>query len=149
MVEIDNLPAELKEECLFCCWRYEDRDGKRTKVPYNPKTGGRAQGLSRKFRSHAAATGDMDARHPFMRSQKRLMKFKVDCPAGTGNRPSGRGIDGDAGQHGALLLERRRSSSLVTAETIVVEAPAVAAESPIRSAAHIPITVRTRHRAVF
>ena len=43
MVEIDNLPAELKEECLFCCWRYEDRDGKRTKVPYNPKTGGRAQ----------------------------------------------------------------------------------------------------------
>ena len=43
MVEIDNLPAVLKEECLFCCWRYEDRNGKRTKVPYNPKTGGRAQ----------------------------------------------------------------------------------------------------------
>lgn len=43
MVEINNLPAMLKEECLFCCWRYEDRGGKRTKVPYNPKTGGRAQ----------------------------------------------------------------------------------------------------------
>ena len=39
----DNLPAKLRENGLFCCWRYEDRGGKRTKVPYNPKTGGRAQ----------------------------------------------------------------------------------------------------------
>lgn len=39
----DNLPAELRENGLFCCWRYEDRSGKRTKVPYNPRTQGRAQ----------------------------------------------------------------------------------------------------------
>ena len=39
----DNLPAELRETGLFCCWRYEDRNGKRTKVPYNPRTQGRAQ----------------------------------------------------------------------------------------------------------
>lgn len=43
MIQIDNLPAALRESGLFCCWRYEERDGKRTKVPYNPKTGGRAQ----------------------------------------------------------------------------------------------------------
>lgn len=39
----DNLPPELRETGLFCCWRYEDRNGKRTKVPYNPRTRGRAQ----------------------------------------------------------------------------------------------------------
>lgn len=43
MIQIENLPATLRENGLFCCWRYEERDGKRTKVPYNPKTGGRAQ----------------------------------------------------------------------------------------------------------
>ena len=39
----NNLPPSLLKEGLFCCWRYEDRDGKPTKVPYNPRTGGRAQ----------------------------------------------------------------------------------------------------------
>lgn len=43
MTEINNLPAALRENALFCCWRYEERDGRRTKVPYNPRTGGRAQ----------------------------------------------------------------------------------------------------------
>lgn len=43
MILSANLPAALRENGLFCCWRYEERDGKRTKVPYNPKTGGRAQ----------------------------------------------------------------------------------------------------------
>lgn len=43
MTEINNLPAALRERALFCCWRYEERDGRRTKVPYNPRTGGRAQ----------------------------------------------------------------------------------------------------------
>lgn len=42
-VQTDNLPAKLRESGLFCCWRYEERDGRRTKVPYNPRTGGRAQ----------------------------------------------------------------------------------------------------------
>ena len=45
MVQPDNLPAQLKERGLFCCWKYEHRDGsdKPTKVPYNPRTGGKAQ----------------------------------------------------------------------------------------------------------
>lgn len=45
MIEIDNLPAALRERGLFCCWRYEQRKGsdKPTKVPYNPRTEGRAQ----------------------------------------------------------------------------------------------------------
>ena len=40
---IDSLPAKLRESGLFCCWRYEERDGRQTKVPYNPRTGGKAQ----------------------------------------------------------------------------------------------------------
>lgn len=43
MTKIENLPAELRETGLFCCWRYEQRGDKRTKVPFNPRTGGRAQ----------------------------------------------------------------------------------------------------------
>lgn len=38
-----NLPEQLKRQGLFCCWRYEQRQNKPTKVPYNPRTGGRAQ----------------------------------------------------------------------------------------------------------
>ena len=43
MTQSENLPAKLRETGLFCCWRYEQRDGKRTKVPYNPRTRGKAQ----------------------------------------------------------------------------------------------------------
>lgn len=45
MVKIENLPAKLRETGLFCCWRYEEGAGdkKPRKVPYNPRTGGRAQ----------------------------------------------------------------------------------------------------------
>lgn len=43
MTIIDNLPADLREHGLFCCWRYEERNGRETKVPYNPRTGGMAQ----------------------------------------------------------------------------------------------------------
>lgn len=42
MTNIKNLPLELKSKGLFCVWRYEERDGSTTKVPYNPKTGGGA-----------------------------------------------------------------------------------------------------------
>lgn len=43
-VQIENLPAALRETGLFCCWRYETRPGadKPTKCPYNPRTGGGA-----------------------------------------------------------------------------------------------------------
>ena len=40
----EGLPQELKDKARWCVWRYEqpeDRD-KPTKVPYNPRTGGRA-----------------------------------------------------------------------------------------------------------
>ena len=45
MNQVNNLPATLREKGLFCCWRYETRPGtdKPTKVPYNPKTGGKSQ----------------------------------------------------------------------------------------------------------
>jgi archaellum biogenesis ATPase FlaH len=42
-VKIESLPKELKDQCLFCCWKYEDRKGRKTKMPYDPKTGERAR----------------------------------------------------------------------------------------------------------
>ena len=38
-----TIPQAITEKGLFCCWRYEERNGKRTKVPYNPRTGERAK----------------------------------------------------------------------------------------------------------
>ena len=38
-----GIPKELKENCLWCGWKYETRDGKKTKVPYNPQTIQRAK----------------------------------------------------------------------------------------------------------
>ena len=38
----DNIPAELKKERRWVCWKFEQRSGKTTKVPYTP-TGGRAK----------------------------------------------------------------------------------------------------------
>lgn len=36
MTTTHELPQYLKQHGLFCLWKYEDRDGRRTKVPYNP-----------------------------------------------------------------------------------------------------------------
>lgn len=36
------IPALLRQCPRWVCWRYEERQGKRTKVPYNPGTGRRA-----------------------------------------------------------------------------------------------------------
>ena len=33
------LPDNLIKDGLFCCWRYEERNGRHTKVPYHPETG--------------------------------------------------------------------------------------------------------------
>lgn len=38
MTKIENIPAYLREHGLFCLWKYEDRDGRRTKMPYNPNS---------------------------------------------------------------------------------------------------------------
>ena len=40
--DIENIPAEMKEHDIFCCWKEEKRNGKKTKVPYNARTGSRA-----------------------------------------------------------------------------------------------------------
>lgn len=38
-----SIPIELKENARWCGWKYEERGGQRTKVPYNPRTLDRAQ----------------------------------------------------------------------------------------------------------
>ena len=38
-VNFVNIPQELKENASFCLWKKEKRNGRATKVPYNPKTG--------------------------------------------------------------------------------------------------------------
>lgn len=40
----EKIPQELKDTGGWCVWRYEQRESrdKPTKVPYNPRTGGRA-----------------------------------------------------------------------------------------------------------
>ncbi|MDL2318236.1 phage/plasmid primase, P4 family [Eubacteriales bacterium OttesenSCG-928-A19] len=43
MTNTANLPRDLTDSGLFCCWRLEDRGKGKTKVPYNPHTGGHAQ----------------------------------------------------------------------------------------------------------
>ena len=35
----DRVPRYLKDHARFCVWAYRDRDGKRTKIPYDPCTG--------------------------------------------------------------------------------------------------------------
>ena len=34
----ENIPEELAERPQWVCWRYEERGGKKTKVPYTPRT---------------------------------------------------------------------------------------------------------------
>ncbi|MGS0763939.1 phage/plasmid primase, P4 family [Syntrophomonas curvata] len=43
MTPYDNLPQRIKDENRFCCFKYEQRNGKKTKVPYDPATGRRAK----------------------------------------------------------------------------------------------------------
>lgn len=43
MTKIENLPEKLKRTARFCVWQYETTpDGRRTKLPKNPHTGGNA-----------------------------------------------------------------------------------------------------------
>ena len=39
-MKLDNLPEKLKKDGHFCLWKYEERNGNRTKVPYNPNRPG-------------------------------------------------------------------------------------------------------------
>ena len=38
-VNFVNIPQELKQNASFCVWKLEKRNGKPTKVPYDPKNG--------------------------------------------------------------------------------------------------------------
>lgn len=38
-VNFVNIPIELKQNASFCLWKLEKRNGRATKVPYNPKDG--------------------------------------------------------------------------------------------------------------
>lgn len=42
MVNSKDIPKYLKENAKFCNWNYETRDGRLTKVPYNPHTNNKA-----------------------------------------------------------------------------------------------------------
>ena len=42
MVNSKDIPKYLKENAKFCNWKYETRDGRLTKVPYNPHTNNKA-----------------------------------------------------------------------------------------------------------
>ena len=35
LAALEHIPSELRETGQFCVWKYEQRDGKMTKVPYN------------------------------------------------------------------------------------------------------------------
>ena len=41
-LNIEGIPAELKALPSWVCWRFDERKGKLTKVPINPRTGGNA-----------------------------------------------------------------------------------------------------------
>ena len=43
MVDIKNIPTQLKNTCKFCVWKFEKRSGQKTKMPYNPANGDRAK----------------------------------------------------------------------------------------------------------
>jgi hypothetical protein len=58
---ISSIPPELKQSSLFCCWRYETRNGSKTKLPYNPITGRSAKSNDpstfTEFQTAVSATG--------------------------------------------------------------------------------------------
>lgn len=38
-MKVQKIPQTLKNLREFCCWKYEVKDGRKTKAPYNPVTG--------------------------------------------------------------------------------------------------------------
>jgi cysteate synthase len=59
--QYDNLPQILKIKPQFCCWKYEERSGRKTKVPYNPVTRKRAKTNQRgTFKDFSSAVETID-----------------------------------------------------------------------------------------
>lgn len=42
-IHLNNIPKEMKALPNWVCWKFETRDGRKTKIPYNPKNGERAK----------------------------------------------------------------------------------------------------------
>lgn len=42
-MKYQGIPKELQQHGRFCCWRLEERQGRKTKIPYNPRTGENAK----------------------------------------------------------------------------------------------------------
>lgn len=59
-----TFPSEMTEARRWVCWRYATRDGKRTKVPYNVKTGHEASSTDPEtwadFKTAQALSGEFD-----------------------------------------------------------------------------------------
>ena len=51
----ERIPATLRETGKFCLWKYEEREGKRTKVPYSPGGGRASSNKSHTFGSFQKA----------------------------------------------------------------------------------------------
>jgi primase-polymerase (primpol)-like protein len=41
-INLEKIPSELKAHPHWVCWSFEEREGKSTKIPKNPRTGGNA-----------------------------------------------------------------------------------------------------------
>lgn len=58
MTPYDKLPETIKDQQRFCCWKYEKRQERKAKVPYDPVSGRRARAdHPESFREYAAALG--------------------------------------------------------------------------------------------
>ena len=42
-MNFNNIPRDLKGNSLWCVWKREERNGRNTKIPYNPRTLERAK----------------------------------------------------------------------------------------------------------
>ena len=65
-----RLPETIREDCRFCCWRKEPRNGTDTKVPYTPTSGSRARSNDVKtFRPFEQAltayNNSQNTKHPY------------------------------------------------------------------------------------
>ncbi len=60
----DHIPQDLRDTARWCCWRYEQRDGQETKIPYNPRTGAKARPNNRNTFSSFRAAVDALQRRP-------------------------------------------------------------------------------------
>ncbi|HRD68270.1 MAG TPA: hypothetical protein PKY50_19240 [Candidatus Competibacter sp.] len=56
----ENIPPELRARPQWVCWRYEERNGKRTKPPIDAKSNGR---LSYAKSNDPTTWSDFDAAH--------------------------------------------------------------------------------------